>query len=1605
MIKMRIITIFAVVFVFLALAGNVSAIIDQMTGLDICGDGNVQSGEACDGTNFNGRSCSDFGFTGGTLGCSSDCSQFDTSQCYSYCSSGYCYGDSSLSCSQWNGQPEYCLSDYCSYSGDSCSNNYNTNCYDYSSYPQNCQEVGCSWAGSGNVCAGDDLNGKACTDVFGLKGNKFVLGVLGCNSNCGFDVSGCEEGINCGNGNVDYGEQCDGANFNGESCLSQNFTTGDLKCGSDCTIDTSNCTNGGTGGDCGDGATRCDNVGCVYLDSDTNNCGSCGRQCLVGEWCERGSCVSCSGNEFACFFGDNNLAFCSCDGSCFDLRNDVDNCGSCGNQCPSGASCSGGSCACPGNQKICTETNEYGRDVGVCVDTTSNDKHCGSCAPCGIREYCIDSKCEKALCENPPPTNAVMSFVKGVVASFASFSNSIFGTSFSTASTSEESCGTCPNGGEYPNCNPPPCSSESPLCQPGETQSCDVGEGSKTCNDDYCSWNMSQCQTDTCTNTCNSETQTQEPYPDCSCKDKTCTNLCPGSNNNYPTNYPQCNNCPSEQCTNTCGTTETQKPYPDCSCECNSGSSGGGTGNPGGGSGGAGSGSSLNTPRNPSQFVAAMRAERVRQIDILTSRGLITPDEKKLLKELLDKLRNSGELSVEERNAIRRAEERYPNLSPFSSSGLQDMDTPEYRAKSQYANALDEAKSSPSAALRLVSHWFAYFLLPVIPSPLQAGGPTLKPMDLYQGPSVYGLQSWDTHLLNFALTGLNLLAPTILSPTATVTKGALEQALEKSPGVMKAIGGRVMDIPMPTIIPRSNPLLAPGGTIWNYWKSIFNFGPKKAIGGRGLSIEQLLVRQATTSMEIKEALKKLRGVNLKTVSTEDLQKIWLDLNNINWKGLSKDEIALISKTAAERPSVINLNPEELAQLGVVWDPSKNVYRKGEVISEGDYVPNGKGILGELQDRARISGQPEPQLPTSVPTPTTVSPGDIAAAQANNNANVLIKEGGGNPAQQSNIVSKEELNRLRGQIQREKAERDRMGRDPSGERSGIWSLDEINKAIKKQAELKGAEKKVASGAPVSWEDMPLNAKADSELIVETNGDMLKHELRTGSATMVDGQVSINVDVSSQGLINSFGEGEVGFSVSLKGPIERVVVPSHLSEDAVSNLKKAIDAYNDNIYRSNPGLPRKPVEIGNYAPLQPGLLSEQLSAQRASINYGANPDAVDDMRRLAEGYALQSPTDFPVGSPLRNADMPYRVRATELGEGAYQFDYYVVDPKNVKLQGQKVTFYVYPSDISAFPSSLSDAQKLQAALDLKLAEKIIAFERNPSTGVLSGNQLTPTELYWNEQANLLQTGYHTAGHMKDAAAGGNKLAALVHDLDPVLDVDSPLGVYLKDKGLGGRGPNTPASLARTDALLELYQRTGQTTEWTKYDPTGRIKNMLEGINIKADNVAQARAEISISDFPFNGNSLARVRANMASQTMKTFDAAWEFAVDDMSMSFARSPEVYIDEKLPGLARELGGTPESWGKGTGTFFINMMEDRRVMLQNLKVELYGPNALELPTAAEILVKKLPRETLARMDANLRGVFEYNKVLDWGGSKLQAENAWKAAYIKSMNLYNAGLR
>ena len=92
----------------------------------------------------------------------------------------------------------------------------------------------------GEACDGADLGGQTC-QALGFDG-----GILACNAGCDFDTSGCTNQPPppvCGNGVLEPGEECDGSDLGGQTCSDFGFDQGSLACTGQCTIDTSDCSN------------------------------------------------------------------------------------------------------------------------------------------------------------------------------------------------------------------------------------------------------------------------------------------------------------------------------------------------------------------------------------------------------------------------------------------------------------------------------------------------------------------------------------------------------------------------------------------------------------------------------------------------------------------------------------------------------------------------------------------------------------------------------------------------------------------------------------------------------------------------------------------------------------------------------------------------------------------------------------------------------------------------------------------------------------------------------------------------------------------------------------------------------------------------------------------------------------------------------------------------------------------------------------------------------------------------------------------------------------------------------------------------------------------
>jgi len=139
--------------------------------------------------------------------------------------------------------------------------------------------------------------------------------------------------------------------------------------------DTDTC---GTGALCG--------TYCETTTLDPANCGSCGTACAPTQPCSNSACGGAAGgsacsSDAGCQSGSCVAGICSsclagqtlCNGSCTNFQADINNCGGCGQACPSGGSvCIAGVCSC--TPKSCTQ-------LGASCGTT--DDGCGSIINCG----------------------------------------------------------------------------------------------------------------------------------------------------------------------------------------------------------------------------------------------------------------------------------------------------------------------------------------------------------------------------------------------------------------------------------------------------------------------------------------------------------------------------------------------------------------------------------------------------------------------------------------------------------------------------------------------------------------------------------------------------------------------------------------------------------------------------------------------------------------------------------------------------------------------------------------------------------------------------------------------------------------------------------------------------------------------------------------------------------------------------------------------------------------------------------------------------------------------------------------------------------------------
>jgi len=390
--------------------------VDEGTNPNDCGGCNnpCATGSCLGGICQPPAGCSTNGCTNGNLCCNDVCVGSETiahcGSCTNICNSddtcnnGTCVGSIMTTC---NGGPACFGSETCCDFGCTDTTSDMNNCggcnepcecppgIECACVDSQCVGMGPPQCFNGQICTGNDsCCDNGCTDTNTDPNN--------C-SQCGFQ---CATGDTCVQGNCTAPANCDGGPVctGLEQCCKMGCTDIDTdpnncsSCGNVCPANNTciagvctpnaNCN----GGPVCTGVNQCCAAGCTNIDTDTSNCGSCGNACGAGAMCLGGVCQIppschggpvCTGTETCCGQG------------CTDTTTDPINCGACNSPCPTGNACVGGVCKAPTtcNGGPACATVDTCCPSG-CINTTNDANNCGGCGViCGGGEPCVDGVC------------------------------------------------------------------------------------------------------------------------------------------------------------------------------------------------------------------------------------------------------------------------------------------------------------------------------------------------------------------------------------------------------------------------------------------------------------------------------------------------------------------------------------------------------------------------------------------------------------------------------------------------------------------------------------------------------------------------------------------------------------------------------------------------------------------------------------------------------------------------------------------------------------------------------------------------------------------------------------------------------------------------------------------------------------------------------------------------------------------------------------------------------------------------------------------------------------------------------------------------------------
>lgn len=248
----------------------------------ICGDSTIQPGELCDGTNWGAiTGCEDFdNFTGGTLRCI-DCG-FNTDYCIDSVG-GFC-GDGVIQVGELCDGPDWGDVEDCQDLGYFIGGTLR--CLNCTFNTELCTPPPEDVCGNGIIDPGEQCDSSNWGNIYDCSdiGN-FTEGNLSC-VDCEFNTDQCDDGIirYCGDGIIQVGEQCDGLEWGDiEDCADFGYDSGDLTCNVNCTFDMSDCEKEEIEYD------KCSNGKLNFGETDVDCGGVCiakGKLCGLGDACE-----------------------------------------------------------------------------------------------------------------------------------------------------------------------------------------------------------------------------------------------------------------------------------------------------------------------------------------------------------------------------------------------------------------------------------------------------------------------------------------------------------------------------------------------------------------------------------------------------------------------------------------------------------------------------------------------------------------------------------------------------------------------------------------------------------------------------------------------------------------------------------------------------------------------------------------------------------------------------------------------------------------------------------------------------------------------------------------------------------------------------------------------------------------------------------------------------------------------------------------------------------------------------------------------------------------------------------------------------------------------